>query len=53
MLKLYSFIGATVGSYAGWALGAPVGTMTAFTLSFVGIGLGIYAGRRVAHYYGA
>ena len=53
MLKLYSFIGATVGSYAGWALGAPVGTMTAFMLSFVGTGLGIYAGRRVARYYGA
>ena len=53
MLKLYSFIGATVGSYAGWALGAPVGTMTAFMLSIVGTGLGIYAGRRVAHYYGA
>ena len=53
MLKLYSFIGATVGSYAGWALGAPVGIMTAFMLSFVGTGLGIYAGRRVAHYYGA
>ena len=36
MLKLYSFIGATVGSYAGWALGAPVGFMTAFMVSFVG-----------------
>ena len=53
MLKLYSFIGATAGSYAGWALGAPVGTMTAFMLSFVGTGIGIYAGRRVARYYGA
>ena len=53
MLRLYSFIGATIGSYAGWALGATVGTMTAFMLSFVGLGVGIYAGRRVAHYYGA
>jgi len=52
MLKLYSFIGATVGSYAGWALGSTVGIMTAFMLSFVGMAAGIYAGRRVAHYYG-
>ena len=52
MLKLYSFIGATAGSYAGWALGSPAGIMTAFMLSIVGTALGIYAGRRVAHYYG-
>lgn len=53
MLKLYSFIGATVGSYAGWALGAPIGFTTAFMISMVGTGLGIYAGRKVAKYYGA
>ena len=53
MLKLYSFIGATVGSYAGWALGAPISFTTAFMVSMVGTGVGIYAGRRVAHYYGA
>jgi phage tail tape-measure protein len=53
MLKLYSFIGATAGSYAGWALGATIGMTTAFIVSMVGTGLGIYAGRRAAHYYGA
>lgn len=53
MLKLYSFIGATVGSYAGWALGAPVGFMTAFMISMVGTGFGIYAGRKIAQHYGA
>jgi hypothetical protein len=53
MLKLYSFIGATAGSYAGWALGAPVGLTTAFIISMVGTGFGIYVGRRVAHHYGA
>jgi hypothetical protein len=53
MLKLYSFIGATVGSYSGWALGAPIGFMTAFMVSMVGTGVGIYAGRRIAHHYGA
>ena len=53
MLKLYSFIGATIGSYAGWALGAPIGITTAFMVSMVGTGVGMYAGRRVAHHYGA
>ena len=47
MNKLVGFIGATIGSYAGWALGARFGTMTAFMLSIVGTALGIYAGRRV------
>jgi hypothetical protein len=53
MLKLSSFIGATVGSYAGWALGSLVGFTTAFMVSMVGTGFGIYLGRRVARYYGA
>ena len=48
MIKLMGFLGATIGSYAGWALGARYGTMTAFSLSMVGTGIGIYAGRRVA-----
>jgi hypothetical protein len=42
------FLGATVGGYAGWALGARFGTMTAFVVSMVGTGAGIYAGRRAA-----
>ena len=53
MVKLYSFIGATFGSYAGWALGALVGFTTAFMVSTVGAAAGIYFGRRVARYYGA
>lgn len=53
MLKFYSFIGATVGSYAGWLLGATIGFTTAFMISMVGTGLGIYAGLKVAKYYGA
>jgi hypothetical protein len=48
MIKLMGFLGATIGSYAGWALGARFGTMTAFMISMVGTGLGIYVGRRVA-----
>lgn len=53
MMKFYGFLGATIGSYAGWYLGMPMGFMTAFMLSMVGTGFGIYAGRRVAQYYGA
>jgi hypothetical protein len=52
MVRLYSLIGATACSYAGWALGALVGTTTAFILSMVGTGVGMYYGRRIAHYYG-
>ena len=53
MNKLIGFVAATAGSYAGWALGARFGTMTAFMLSIVGTGLGIWAGRRaVGHLLG-
>jgi len=48
MGKLFSFLGATIGGYAGWFLGAKVGFMTAFVLSIVGTGIGIYYGRRLA-----
>jgi hypothetical protein len=51
MRKLFSFIGATIGSYAGWALGAPVGITTAFMVSMVGTGLGMYFGHRIAKNY--
>lgn len=40
-----------MGSYVGWWLGAFVGVMTAFIVSMVGTGIGIYAGRRVAQHY--
>jgi hypothetical protein len=49
--KLLALVGATVGGYAGWAVGAPVGVMTAFMLSIVGTGLGVYAGRRLAQHF--
>jgi hypothetical protein len=52
MGKLFAFIGATIGSYAGWILGARIGFTTAFILSMIGTGLGIYYGRRIAQHYG-
>lgn len=52
MTKLLGTVGGFVGSYAGWALGAPVGIFTAYVVSTVGFGLGIYAGRRAAAHLG-
>ena len=51
MSKLLAFAGATVGGAIGWWLGAHVGFMTAFMLSVVGTGGGVYAGRRIAAHY--
>ena len=51
MTKLLAFLGAMIGGYAGWALGAPIGFMMAYTLSILGTGVGIYAGHRFARRY--
>ncbi len=48
MSRLLAVIGASIGGWMGWALGGHVGPMTAFVLSVVGTGLGVYAGRRLA-----
>jgi hypothetical protein len=45
MTKLLVLIVSTVTSAAGWWLGAHVGIMTAFMLSIVGLGAGIWGGR--------
>jgi len=51
MRKVMSFIGATVGGGVGWWAGAGVGFMTAFILSMVGTGIGIYGAKRIADEY--
>jgi len=48
MTKLLAFLGATIFGWVGWWLGDRVGLFTAFALSMVGTGLGIYVGRKVA-----
>jgi fatty-acid desaturase len=53
MSKLFSFLGSTIVGYAGWFLGAKIGITTAFMLSMVGTGIGIYYGRLIARNYGA
>lgn len=51
MHKLLGFTGGIIGSYAGWWMGEGVGIMTAFILSTIFAGAGIYLGRRVASHY--
>ena len=53
MTKLLGFIGATIGGYAGWAVGALGGMFLAFVVSMIGTGVGIYYGRRLAQHLGA
>ncbi|HZI21693.1 MAG TPA: hypothetical protein VFD76_04230 [Gemmatimonadales bacterium] len=48
MSKLLMLVGASLGGAIGWWLGAHVGIMTAFVVSTVGTGVGVYAGRRIA-----
>ena len=52
MNKLLAFVGATLGGAVGWWLGGFVGTVTAFTVSMVGTGVGLYYGRRLARELG-
>jgi len=46
--KLITLGTTFIGSSIGWWLGAFIGTMTAFLLSIVGLGVGLYAGIRLA-----
>ncbi|HJP56899.1 MAG TPA: hypothetical protein VJ847_07735 [Gemmatimonadales bacterium] len=48
MRKLLGFVGATLGGAVGWWAGAHVGMMTAFMVSMLGTGAGMYAGWRGA-----
>jgi hypothetical protein len=51
MEKLLGFIGATALGSVGWWAGERMGVMTAFVVSMVGTGVGLYLGRRVARDY--
>jgi hypothetical protein len=46
MRGFFTFLGATVGGWIGWAVGEHVGLMTAYMLSVVGTAVGVYGGRR-------
>jgi len=51
MARLFGLVGATVGSAFGWWLGEHGGLMTAFLISTVGTGAGLYFGRQIADTY--
>lgn len=53
MEKLLVMVISTLGSAAGWWVGAHVGMMTAFLCSIVGLAIGVWAGRRMAREWGA
>ena len=49
MRKPLTFMGSFIGSYLGWYLGARIGGLTtAFIVSMIGLGAGIYFGGRLA-----
>ena len=48
MTRLAAWLGMTAGGWAGWWAGAHAGMMSAFVLSMVGTGAGLYYGRRLA-----
>lgn len=49
--KLLVLVGTTIGGAIGWWIGDGIGIMTAFILSMVGTGLGMYVGIRIARQY--
>jgi len=49
MKRLLGIIGMTIGSAAGWWLGAKIGFMSAFMISVVFSGFGLYYGNRLAN----
>ena len=44
--KLIPWIAGTVLSYVGWGIGAKVSIFLAFILSMVGLGIGVYYGKK-------
>jgi hypothetical protein len=48
MGKICGSLGGFLGSSIGWWIGSGGGMMTAFAVSMVGTGLGIWAGRKFA-----
>lgn len=46
-----NFLGMSVGGWIGWQLGALVSFFTAFMVSMVGTGLGLYGAYKLGQYY--
>lgn len=47
MDRMMGFLGMSIGGTIGWYLGDRIGFFTAFILSIVGTGAGLYLARRL------
>ena len=47
MKRLLDFVGMSAGGWLGWTVGAALSIFTAFIVSVIGTGLGLYAVRRL------
>lgn len=47
MKAILNLAGMSIGGWIGWAAGARVSFFTAFVLSMVGTGVGLYVAQRV------
>lgn len=46
MNRLFNLIGMTIGGWIGWQVGALVSFFTAFIVSMIGTGFGLFAAQR-------
>jgi membrane protein YqaA with SNARE-associated domain len=51
MRRFLVLLGSCLGGWAGWWLGARAGLVTAFFVSTIGTGLGVYLGWRIGREY--
>ncbi len=51
MRRTLGFVGMTVGGWGGWWLGAHIGFFTAYMVSVIGSGVGLYAALRFTRDY--
>lgn len=47
MKGIFAFIGMSIGGWIGWFVGAWISIFTAFIVSMIGTGVGLYAARRI------
>lgn len=45
---IFAYIGMSLGGWIGWFAGAWISIFTAFILSMIGTGVGLYAAHRIA-----
>ena len=51
MKRLLDMVGMTAGGWLGWWAGAWISIFTAFIISMIGTGLGLYVTRRLIRGY--